>query len=134
MLFEHSRRIYLGDTDAAGVVYFAKGMEIYHEAYEEYLASLQIDLQQILNEKKIALPIVEGKINFFAPLFCGDRITIKLTANLINNSQFQINYQIFNIAQSPKKAIAASTQHVCIDPNQRKRIDLPTAILNSIKN
>ena len=46
MTFTYSRQIYLSDTDAAGVVYFAKGLEICHQAYEESLAEAGISLNQ----------------------------------------------------------------------------------------
>ena len=49
-MFDYRRRIYLGDTDAAGVVYFAKGLEICHEAYEESLAKAGINLNQMIRE------------------------------------------------------------------------------------
>ncbi|MCC0176985.1 acyl-CoA thioesterase [Waterburya agarophytonicola K14] len=130
MPFQYSRRIYLADTDAAGVIYFAKGMEICHEAYEESLASSRINLKQIIEEKKIALPIVRGEIDFLRPLFCGDRITINLTTKLINSREFAVNYQIFHVANSDKILVKAKTNHVSIDPAKRIRIDLPTAILN----
>ena len=134
MTFKYLRQIYLGDTDGAGVVYFAKGMEICHQAYEESLAATGINLQQIILERKIALPIVRAEIDFLRPLFCGDRIAICLTADLINSSEFAVNYQIFNVANPDKIAIKAKTRHVCIDPNLRIRTDLSSAILNWIKD
>ncbi len=130
MAFKYSRRVYLGDTDAAGVVYFARGLEICHEAYEESLASSQISFKQMLAENKIALPIVRAEIDFLRPLFCGDRITISLTTKLINSSEFTVSYQIFNDANSNKILVKAQTNHVSIDPTKRIRIDLPPTILN----
>ena len=133
MPFQYSRRVYLGDTDAAGVVYFARGLEICHEAYEESLANSEIDLQQMLVEKKVALPIVHAEINFLDPLFCGDRLTVNLTANAIGDSEFGLEYQIFNRTKCDRTSVKAKTKHVCIDPNIRARINLPPTILNWLK-
>ncbi|MEM8831360.1 MAG: thioesterase family protein [Cyanobacteria bacterium P01_G01_bin.19] len=133
MLFQYSRRIYLGDTDAAGVVYFARGMELCHEAYEEFLAEGKIDLKQMLAEKKIALPIVRAEIDFLRPLFCSDRITINLSANSVGSSDFALDYRVFTAANLDKVAIEAKTFHVCIDPERRSRVDLPPAISNLLK-
>ena len=130
MPFQYLRRVYLGDTDAAGVVYFAKGLEMCHEAYEESLASSRIDLKRMLSKKKVALPIVHAEISFLHPLFCGDRLTINLTTDLVNSSEFIAEYQIFNIAESDRVSVEAKTKHVCIDPNKRVRIDFPPTILN----
>lgn len=130
MPFQYSRRVYLKDTDAAGVVYFARGLEICHEAYEESLASSGIDLKQMLAEKKIALPIVHAEISFLRPLFCSDRLVIDLTKDLINGSEFIVEYQILNTNNLERILVKAKTKHVCIDPNKRLRIDLPPTILN----
>ena len=129
MTFKYSRRIYLGDTDAAGVVYFAKGMEICHEAYEESLATSGISLKQMLREREIALPIVHGEIEFLSPLFCGDRITVSLISDRLSANEFIVNYQIFAATNLDRVLIKAQTRHVCINPQPRIRIDLPPQIL-----
>ena len=133
MPFQYLRRVYLKDTDAAGVVYFARGLEICHEAYEESLANSKIDLQQMLVEKKVALPIVHAEINFLGPLFCGDCLTINLAADGIGNSEFSLEYQIFKEINCDRILAKAKTKHVCIDPNIRARINLPPTILNWLK-
>ena len=93
MTFNYLRRVYLADTDAAGVVYFARGLEICHEAYEESLAETGISLKQII-EENIALPIVRAEIDFLRPIFCGDRLQISLNVSRVDNSEFAIAYQI----------------------------------------
>jgi len=133
MVFQYSRRVYLGDTDAAGVVYFARGLEICHEAYEESLAVFGISLKQMLTDKKIALPIVRAEIDFLRPLFCGDRITINLTTELINSSEFIVSYQIFVDDHPSRVLVKAQTKHVCINPNLRTRGDLPLKMLEWLK-
>ena len=133
MHFSYSRRIYLGDTDAAGVVYFAKGLEICHEAYEESLADTEIEIGKMLNDGVVGLPITHAEIDFFKPLFCGDLLQIQLSSNLISKSEFAIAYQVFNINNLEKALIKAKTYHVCINPLARVRVDLPTKLLSWIK-
>lgn len=132
MTFSYLKTVYLADTDAAGVVYFARAMEMCHEAYEEWLVSIGIALKQLLLENKIALPIIHGEINFFRPMFCGDKLKITLQPTQIDDTEFAISYQIFQLS-APKKAIVqATTNHVCINPTTRTRIPLPSAIIKSI--
>ena len=128
-MFVYQRRIYLSDTDAAGVVYFAKGLEICHQAYEESLAAAGIDLNQIIRTGTYALPIVHAEIDFLRPLFCGDTVRVSLEPSLINNSEIAIAYQISSIDNSDRILVKAETRHVCINPRIRQRIDLPPAIL-----
>jgi len=130
MAFYCSRTVYLGDTDAAGVVYFASGMQMCHEAYEESLAKAGISLGEMLIARKIALPIVHGAINFFNPIFCSDKLQIDLVAEQIKDSEFTIAYKIFSASNLEKILVTATTSHVCINPITRKRMELSTEILN----
>jgi 1,4-dihydroxy-2-naphthoyl-CoA hydrolase len=133
MQFDYLRRIYLSDTDAAGVVYFAKGLEICHQAYEESLTQGGNSLNQMIQERKIALPIVHAEIDFLRPLFCGDQIQISLVASLINDSEFAIAYQISPVDRLEQILVKAQTRHVCINPQIRQRIDLPAIILEWLR-
>ncbi|MEL6912003.1 MAG: thioesterase family protein [Cyanobacteria bacterium J06598_4] len=133
MNFNYQRRIYLSDTDAAGVVYFAKGLEICHEAYEESLAIAGINLNQMIREGNLALPIVHAEIDFLRPIFYGDRIKINLVTSLVNQSELAIAYQISAIANLERVLVKAQTRHVCINPQIRQRINLPPEIREWLK-
>jgi len=128
----YSRTIRLMDTDAAGVIYFASLLSICHEAYEDHLLQSGINLKTFFRDTETALPIVHGEIDFFQPLFCGDRIKIQLIPKVITKHSFEISYQVF-LAQSPNPKIAqGKTKHVCINPLSREKISLPDPIRKSI--
>lgn len=131
MTVSYFRNIYLGDTDAAGVLYFAQGMSICHEAYEEWLKMKGLSLQNILKENKIALPIVHSEIDFFKPIVCGDKLEIRLELVKLDENSFAIAYTIIKLTIPDKILAKASTVHVCINPQTRQRAILPDAILNS---
>jgi 1,4-dihydroxy-2-naphthoyl-CoA hydrolase len=133
MKFDYLRRIYLSDTDAAGVVYFAKGLEICHQAYEESLTQGGISLKQMIEDGKTALPIVHAEIDFLRPLCCEDRIQISLVASLIDQREFAIAYQISRADNLEQILVKAQTRHVCINPQIRQKIDLPVIILEWLK-
>ncbi len=131
MTFSYLRTVYLADTDAAGVIFFARGMELCHEAYEEWLASIGMSISKLLQEKKLALPIVHGEIDFFRPIFCGDKLQIVLESEQVNDTEFAIAYQ-FSLLSNPNKiVIKAKTTHVCINPVTRVRTSLPSNIIQS---
>ena len=132
--FVYNRTIRFTDTDAAGVVYFANGLSLCHEAYEASIATSGIDLQSFFRGVPIAVPITKASIDFYKPMFCGDRIAISLEPNLLNPTEFQIAYHIyFDREEQDKKAIAnALTTHVCIDSITRKRCNLSEQLLKWI--
>jgi len=123
MSFLYCRTVRFRDTDAAGVVYFANGLVMCHEAYEASLASAGIDLKTFFGHAAVAIPIVHTSIDFFQPMFCGDLLSIRLAAQKLSEHQFQTNYQVFSADDClMARAIA---KHVCIDPALRSRVKLP---------
>ena len=122
----YSRTIHFSDTDAAGVVYFASLLSICHEAYEHAIAAAGIDLKTVFHNTERALPIVHASIDFYHPLVCGDRLHIHLTPTQLNETAFEITYELLN--SSDLCVAKATARHVCIDPLKRKRIPLSSSI------
>jgi 1,4-dihydroxy-2-naphthoyl-CoA hydrolase len=129
----YQRTINFRDTDAAGVVYFANGLSLCHEAYEASLAAAGINLQSFFKGETIAVPITHASIDFFKPMFCGDRIAIALTPELLSSSEFQINYQLFFV-EGDKAIAKAITKHTCIDVTTRKRCNLSPSLLEWLES
>jgi 1,4-dihydroxy-2-naphthoyl-CoA hydrolase len=127
----YERLIYLADTDAAGVVYFANLLSICHEAYEFSLAQFGINVKDFLKDAVVALPISLAEIRFFRPLFCGDRIQVDFTAQSLSENEFELQYKIY---LDEILVGTAKTRHVCIDTVHRKRIALPEILQSWLKD
>ncbi|EAZ89659.1 acyl-CoA thioesterase [Crocosphaera chwakensis] len=130
----YCRTIHFSDTDAAGVVYFAALLSICHEAYENALQVAGIDLKTFFKSSNIAIPIIHADIDFYQPLFCGDHIQINLTPIQSNETEFEINYQIFYENNLDKLIAKAITKHVSINPKIRKRSPLPSSIIRWLQS
>ncbi|NEP42916.1 MAG: acyl-CoA thioesterase [Okeania sp. SIO2H7] len=121
MSFSYFRTVRFQDTDAAGVVYFANVLAICHEAYEASLAAYGIDLKAFFCNSKSAIPIVNARVDFYRPMFCGEDLIVELVPEKLSDNEFEIAYQIFISDAKNKPAAKAMTKHVCINPESRKR-------------
>ncbi len=122
MQFTYYRTVRFQDTDAAGVVYFSNLLAICHEAYEASLVAAEINLKDFFRNSDLAIPIVHATVDFFRPMFCGDRLRVELIANPLNKDTFEISYEIFPDPKLTHKCLAkALTRHVCINPTTRCR-------------
>ncbi|RZM82532.1 acyl-CoA thioesterase [Leptolyngbya iicbica] len=119
MTFDFLRTIRFQDTDAAGVVYFARLLSICHEAYEASLQASGIDLKTFFSRGAIAVPITHTAADFHRPLLCGDEIIVRLTPTPTGPDSFEIAYQMLNAGG--KSAAIATTRHVCIETATRQR-------------
>ncbi|OUL20330.1 1,4-dihydroxy-2-naphthoyl-CoA hydrolase [Nostoc sp. T09] len=127
MPFTYNRSVRFQDTDAAGVVYFANILGICHEAYEESLEVAGIDLKAFFSNPSVAFPIVHANVDFFRPIFCGDKLLVSLMPQKLGGEKFEIAYEIAIAEVIVAKAI---TRHVCIDVSSRSKQELPAEIVN----
>ena len=125
MPFTYPRMIRFDETDAAGVVYFSNVLTLCHEAYEASLAAMGIDLRQFFGGGAIAVPIVHAAVDFFHPLYCGDRLLISLTPKAQSEHRFEIAYQIAPEHDPVQQFSRATTIHVCINRGDRQKTALP---------
>ena len=126
MPFIYQRTVRFQDTDAAGVVYFANALAMCHEAYEESLATSGINLKLFFSNPNVAIPIIHASVDFFRPMFCGDKVSIHLSPCQLGNDNFEINYIIMSADKRLAKAI---TRHVCINPVSRSKQELSNEMM-----
>ena len=129
----YRRVIRLEDTDAAGVVYFATVLSICHEAYEASLAAVGIDLQAFFSGKPIAIPIVHASVDLRSPMFCGEEYEIAIAPTQLDGSKFEIRYRIERSGQNDSRITEALTVHMAIDPVTRSRAELPTPLIQWLR-
>jgi 1,4-dihydroxy-2-naphthoyl-CoA hydrolase len=129
MTFIYHRTVRFKDTDAAGVVYFANTLTLCHEAYEESLIATGIEVQQFFRQSNWVIPIIHADVDYFRPAVCGDRQDIHLTPVRLTEHQFEICYKVYEAADPEHLVAQAHTQHICINPVNRRRQPLPQQIL-----
>jgi 1,4-dihydroxy-2-naphthoyl-CoA hydrolase len=130
MPFTYKRTVRFQDTDAAGVVYFANVLAICHEAYEESLAASGLNIKDFFTNPSVAFPIVHANVDFFRPMFSGDKLVIRLIPQKLGVDKFEISYEISLADLVVSKAI---TRHVCIDANTRSKRELTSNMVEWVE-
>ncbi|WP_298616456.1 thioesterase family protein [uncultured Thermosynechococcus sp.] len=131
-LHDYERTVHFADTDAAGVVYFANLLRFCHEAYEDALAQLGVDLRQFFSSKGLIVPITEAQVRFLKPLYCGDRLRVTIDPQRLDSSRFQLTYTLYD-AEGSRVAIA-HTQHICLQLPERQRVAIPKPLSRWLKS
>jgi len=137
MSFTYERTIRLADTDAAGVVFFARTLALCHEAYEAALDAAGCSIAGLLGqESDILIPIARANADYLRPLFCGDLVRITLRPTRLSEESFAIDYELVRVggeSARSKTAARARTEHVVIgaqallptSPRERARMPIP---------
>lgn len=129
MPFSYQRTVHFPDTDAAGVVFFARYLSMCHEAYEESLASAGVPLGTFFTDNGVIIPIAKSEASYLRPLACGDRLRIELIPARLTENSFAIDYVLWKkVGAAEKRAAVVRTEHVCISAQTRDRLPLPANI------
>ena len=129
MPFTHLRTVRLADTDAAGVVFFARTLMLCHEAYEESLAHAGLDLKQFLGGADLIIPISKSEADYLRPLVCGDKLKITVKPTALTESSFTLDFEITKLGPPDKLAARVRTEHVATSLAKRARIPLPATLV-----
>ena len=114
-VFEHKLRVRFQHTDPAGIVFFANILVYCHEAYEEFLRSGGIPLEEFLGKREQTLPLGHAEATFKRPFRAGQLVTIKLTVGRVGERSFRIEYDLFG--EQEEHLATAATVHVSVDPS-----------------
>jgi 1,4-dihydroxy-2-naphthoyl-CoA hydrolase len=133
MTFSYERTIRFSDTDAAGVVFFARYLAICHEAYEEALAATGHPITSFFCDQGIIVPVSKSEVSYLRPLACGEKVRVELTPRRIGENSFALEFTLWKkpapgSVAAEKRAAVARTEHVCISSSTRERIPLPAAL------
>jgi 1,4-dihydroxy-2-naphthoyl-CoA hydrolase len=128
MPFTHHRTVRLADTDAAGVVFFARTLMLCHEAYEEALTAAGLDLKQFLGTADLIIPISKSEAEYLRPLYCGDKLAVTVRPTALTPASFALNFEITRLGPPDKLAARVRTEHVATSLAQRERLPLSPAL------
>jgi len=128
MPFAYSRTVHFPDTDAAGVVFFARYLSICHEAYEEALAAAGVPLATFFADHGVVVPVAKSEATYLRPLECGDKLRIDLAPRALSENSYAIDYVIWKLGAAEKRAAVIRTEHVCISSKTRERLPLPAPV------
>ena len=125
----YQRTIHFPDTDAAGVVFFANYLSICHEAYEEALSDVKIELKTFFADTGTIVPISKSSAEYLRPLYCGDKLRIAVKPTLLTPDSYAVDYDMFKLNGTSEKLVAhVRTSHVCINSQTRERKALPAEL------
>jgi 1,4-dihydroxy-2-naphthoyl-CoA hydrolase len=122
----------LAQTDAAGVMFFARQFELAHLAYEQLLEHLGVPLPADLARSGTLLPIVHAEADYVAPLRLGDRVRVSVWLRSLGRRSFAIEYEFQRADGTPTGR--AQTVHVALDAGRQRAVDLPEAIRRKLES
>lgn len=110
------------DVDAAGVVFYARVFDYFHDAYVSFLRAAGAPLEDALRSGAWAAPLRHAEADYRQPLRFGQAVTVTLVAADVGDSEYAIRYRI---DADGDVACEGSTTHVSVDPGTFRRRPIP---------
>ena len=124
--FVHPVTVRLHHTDAAGVIFCSRLLELAHEAYEALLDEAGLGVGRLLADGEVLLPVVAVEATFTKPIRVGDRLRVELRLSRSGDQSYQVAYCFRDLAGRVKAG--AVTRHVALDAAGAGTVQLPPPV------
>lgn len=130
-MFTFKSTVRMGDTDAAGIIYFANQLRIAHEGFEHFLDTVGLGVGHMLASTDYRFPIVHAEADYKSPLRVGDPLTICMTADRIGHSSSSLLFRIYD--RHDKEVGTVKIVHVAVDKTTWKKRALPVELKDALE-
>jgi acyl-CoA thioester hydrolase len=114
-------RVLYGDTDAAGVVYYANYLRYFEKGRTEYMRELVMTYREIENEGVI-LPVIESYSRYKAPAAYDDLLIIETSLAELKNVSCRFNYRIYKNDNHNSRILLAKGYTVHASVNRKGKL------------
>ena len=123
-------RIYYGDTDAGGVIYYANYLTYFEKSWFEYLAARGLSLAQ-WEEKGIYFTIKRVEVEYFSQTRYGEIIQVQTEVAEKTRASFTFQHRVI-LKDNGKLLAEGKNQMVCITKEGKPR-RLPEEFLQGLE-
>jgi acyl-CoA thioester hydrolase len=123
-------RIYYGDTDAGGVIYYANYLRYFEKSWFEYLTARGLSLAE-WEKKGIYFIIKRVEVEYISAATYGEIIQVQTTVSKVTGASFTFHHRV--ILKDTERLLAeGENQMVCITKQGKPR-RLPAEFLQGLQ-
>lgn len=118
------------DVDAAGVVFYARVFDYFHDAYVSFLRAAGAPLEDALRSRTWAAPLKHAEADYRQPLRFGQEVSVALVAVEVRDAEYVIRYRI---SAGDDVACEGMTVHVSVHPDTFRRQPIPDTLRAALR-
>ncbi|HEU4517629.1 MAG TPA: tol-pal system-associated acyl-CoA thioesterase [Steroidobacteraceae bacterium] len=126
--FSFPVRVYWEDTDAGGVVYYARYLYFLERARSEWLRALGIDQVRLLKEERLQFVVVEANIRYHRPAKFDDELVVTSTLEAVRGASMTFVQEIRRGTSPGELLVSATVRAACLASDTLKPKPLPAAL------
>jgi YbgC/YbaW family acyl-CoA thioester hydrolase len=118
------------EVDAAGILFYARTFDFFHDAYVAFLRVRGVPLEAALRDGGWVAPLRHAEAEYLRPLRFGDAIDVSLVRIDVGDTHYSIGYRI---ELDGHTACVGRTHHVTVDPATFRRAPIPPALREALR-
>ena len=129
--FVDPRAIRFQDIDAAGIIFYPRVLEMFHDAYAAFLAFAGSPLAEVMRSGTWIAPVRHAEADYFKPLRLGDEVTVAICRAHVAETEATLG---FRVARVPNDEICVVGQvvHTFVDRATFKRTAMPDGVRRAL--
>lgn len=126
-------RVYYEDTDSGGVVYHSNYLNFMERARTEWLRSLQLEQDELINELGIVFVVRALSIDYLKPARFNEALLVKTKIQKLAKASIVFEQTI--VRESDELILTSGTVKVaCVSIEKNRPVPIPAAIYEKFVN
>ena len=126
--FEWPIRVYYEDTDLQGVVYYANYFRYMERARTEWLRSLGIEQDKLLNEERKYFVVVDTYAEFLKPARFNEMLVATASLIELTRATFRIEQNIYRESAEGDLLCRGRVKAAYVNADTQRPLRIPTSI------
>lgn len=123
-------RVYIEDTDAGGVVFYANYLKFMERARTEHLRSLGIELDVWQNEERRLFVVRALEVKFQKPARFNEQLQVRSSLQRVKRASVVCHQPIY---RGEELLIDATVQLACVDADSLSPVAIPAAMQEAFR-
>ena len=118
-------RVYIEDTDAGGIVFYANYLRFMERARTEALRAMGIELDQWQNEDRRLFVVRSIEVEYHKPAKFNEQLRVHANMQNVKRASLVCHQPIY---RGDELLVDASVQLACVDADQLSPVAIPAAM------
>ena len=125
-------RVYVEDTDAGGIVFYANYLKFMERARTEFMRSLGFDKPALFDGMQFV--VQEVAVKYYSPAVLDDQIVVTAVLSKASRARFEMTQQVFRGIESEpgELLVEGSVKIACIDAQSKRAKGMPKSMFETL--
>jgi len=123
-------RIIFGDTDAGGIVYHPRYLELSERGRNELMRDLEINIGNLFNESNVVFALRSSDMKFHSPAFFDDKLTITTRLERLTSAS---SVWVSLIRRGGTQVCTVRADIICMNRANKKAMIYPDDVLKAFE-